>query len=230
MMKKRLIGIALVFVLLCSIPAKANAYNIVGLDNFKKALYYQSETFTDIAASDWYYANVATVYEYQLMNGTGSKTFSPNGNMTIAEAVTVAVRICSIYYSGSLPYFEEEGMYWYSVYVDLAKDFEIVTSDYPNYNVPATRAQFAEILSKSINQLDFDEINWIDDGAIPDVLMNAEYADAVYMLYRAGVLTGTDNSGTFKPNSTITRAEAAAIITRIVDPSLRKTIELAGQY
>ena len=76
----------------------------------------------------------------------------------------------------------------------------------------------------------FVQINWVINGAIPDVPMSSDYADAVYMLYRAGVLVGSDSTGKFNPDSTITRAEAAALITRIVDPSLRQSIELNGEY
>ncbi len=49
---------------------------------------------------------------------------------------------------------------------------------------------------------------------------------AVYRLYRAGVLTGSDKYGTFNPKSEILRSEAAAIISRTVEPALRKTFTL----
>lgn len=78
--------------------------------------------------------------------------------------------------------------------------------------------------------MDLQPINLVEDGAIPDVDMNADYADAVYLLYRAGVLSGSDANGTFNPDSTISRAEVATIVTRMVEPTLRKTIELSGEY
>ena len=40
------------------------------------------------------------------------------------------------------------------------------------------------------------------------VPLDAAYADAVYRLYRAGVLTGSDSLGTFGPDSSITRGAA----------------------
>ena len=64
------------------------------------------------------------------------------------------------------------------------------------------------------------------DGAIPDVPSSANYYAAVYKLYRAGVLTGNDAQGTFLPDTGITRGEAAALMTRMADTSLRKTISL----
>ena len=46
------------------------------------------------------------------------------------------------------------------------------------------------------------------------------------LLYRAGVLTGS-NGGRFKPDDTIRRSEAAAILTRMAVPSLRQKVEIS---
>lgn len=51
--------------------------------------------------------------------------------------------------------------------------------------------------------------------AFPDVPETAEYASAVEALADMGIITG-DNKGNFNPNDTINRAEAAAIICRMV--------------
>ena len=124
----------------------------------------------------------------------------------------------------------DAGSLWYEPYVSFATIEGIIVEECGDYNVPATRAEFAKILAASVDPIDLETINIVDDEAIPDVDMSADYAESVYMLYRAGVLSGSDANGTFNPDSTITRAEAAAIITRIIDPNLRKTIELVGEY
>lgn len=210
----------------------ALAYQPVGLNNFEKSLQYQANVFSDVPLSRWYYENVASVYEYGLMNGKGNNTFDPSGKLTIAETITVAVRMNYIYNFSEQFYTDDStnSTTWYDIYVDYAKEFGIINGTYSNYIAPATRAEFAQILASSIDSIDLEEINIVEDGAIPDVDMNADWAYAVYLLYRAGVLSGSDANGTFNPNSTITRAEAAAIITRIVDPCLRKSIELVGEY
>lgn len=209
----------------------ASAHTIVGLSNFERTVDYVNGTFVDIQKDDWYTENVKSAYEYGLMEGKEDAKFDPNGKISLAEVITVAVRINAIYTLGNMPAFDTySDDLWYSPYLRYAQEFSVIDDAYPNYNAAATRAQFAQILANSIDSIDLDEINLVDDGAIPDVDMNADYADAVYLLYRAGVLTGSDETGTFYPDSTITRAEAAAIITRIVDPSLRKNIELVGEY
>ncbi len=62
--------------------------------------------------------------------------------------------------------------------------------------------------------------------SIPDVPRDptrfAPYQiDAVYALYAAGVLNGVDDAGNFAPDKTLTRAEAAAMVARVLNPELR---------
>jgi len=88
----------------------------------------------------------------------------------------------------------------------------------------ATRAQMAYIFFNSIPEWEFTEINSI--SRIPDVSVSNKYFHEIKGLYNAGILTGSDSKGSFYPDNNITRAEAAAIISRVVDVSLRKTFEL----
>lgn len=209
----------------------AQAYEIVGLTNFEKWQDYSETAFVDVEPGAWYEENVSTVYEYGLMSGAGNGCFLPNNKISLAESIVIAVRIYSTYWYGYEANFDpvEDGA-WYAPYVTYALEAGIFENEYPDYTTIATRAQFARILAASIDDVDLQPINLVEDGAIPDVDMNADYADAVYLLYRAGVLSGSDANGTFNPDSTISRAEVAAIVTRMVDPTLRKTIELSGEY
>lgn len=220
----------LAFILVCScIVSNVNAYTEIGLKNFKKINTYTDTTYSDVSSSVWFFQNAKSSYEYDLITGKGNSKFAPNDCISLAETVTIAVRIHYIYSNGSSVQFDSvENTLWYEPYITYAKIKKILKQSYQDYTQPATRAEFAEILSKSIDLVDFEEIGIIADGAIPDVDMNSDYAEAVYLLYRAGILTGSDEKGTFNPKSTITRAEAATIISRIVDPTLRKTIELSN--
>ena len=49
-------------------------------------------------------------------------------------------------------------------------------------------------------------------------------------MYRAGIMIGNDGIGTFAPDSEIKRSEVAAIVTRMVDVSLRESIQLGNEY
>jgi len=52
-------------------------------------------------------------------------------------------------------------------------------------------------------------------GAFPDVPVDADYAEAISELAEMGIFTG-DDKGNFNPDSTITRAEFATIMVRML--------------
>ncbi len=176
-------------------------------------------TFSDVQASNWFYNDVKTVYEYGLMIGNSATTFSPAGNVTIAETITLAARLHSIFYTGGNNF--EDSIPWYRTYVDYALANDMIHAVYEDYGRAATRAEYAVILSSAFPDEALTKINQIPDNAIPDVSSDATYREAVYRLYRAGVLIGNDENGTFAPNSNIMRCEAAAIIARFADPDKR---------
>jgi len=199
-----------------------------GFENFTNQNIYTTGQFTDVDSSAWYATEVARAFEYGLMNGNSSNTFGVTGNVTIAEVITLASRIKNTFYTGEADFAPSD--VWYRTYVDYALENSIITSEYSNYNASATRAQFAEILSCALPSYALEEINWIEDDVIPDVKVNDTYGETVYSLYRAGIITGSDENGTFNPNSTILRTEVSAIVTRMVDESSRKSFTLVGEY
>ncbi|MEG1585214.1 MAG: S-layer homology domain-containing protein, partial [Anaerovorax sp.] len=95
---------------------------------------------------------------------------------------------------------------------------------YSDYTAKATRTNLAQIFYAAIPANQFKAINKIE--ALPDVTEKTEGAAAILSLYKAGVLTGSDEYGTFNPTTNIKRSEAAAIITRVAVPTERKLITL----
>ena len=90
----------------------------------------------------------------------------------------------------------------------------------------ATRAQYAEIFANALPGDGLYPINTVADNAVPDVKMSESYATSVYKLYRAGILTGGDVKGTFSPLTYITRAESAAIVSRMAETNNRVSFTL----
>lgn len=82
----------------------------------------------------------------------------------------------------------------------------------------------AYVFANTLPESELQPINTVD--SLPDVGENTMNRNAIFKLYRAGVLTGSDSSGTFGPSETITRAAAAAIIARMAIPSERKILKL----
>ena len=85
-----------------------------------------------------------------------------------------------------------------------------------------TRSEYVYIFSKALPAEAFAEINNIPVGYIPDVpSCNTAEEKAIYKFYRAGIVLGTDDKGTFRPNSNISRVEVATILVRMMEASFR---------
>lgn len=225
-MKKTLL-VFLILSLVCVFNPYAYATNAdgEGVSNFSRVNEYIPGQFSDVNPNDWYAENVREAYERNLVKGSSPNTFNPKGNITIAEVITIASRLHSIYYSAAQEF--PESSPWYRVYVEYAVNNEIIaSSQFSDYNRKATRSEFATIMARAFPEASLTSINSIEKGKIPDIPLTASYLDAVYLLYNAGVLTGNDKYGTFTPESNIQRSAVAAIATRMASPVLRKHFEL----
>ena len=221
---KHILSILLVLVMFLNITpiSFAAAAETKGLENFTKTNTYIDGQFSDVKSSDWFAENVASAYEYGLVKGSSATTFNPTGKLTVAETIVLACRLHNIYNGGDGNF--TQGSPWYQVYVDYAKENEIISGSYL-YDSSITRFSFVNILSNALPKETFNEINTIENSKIPDVEENS-INEPIYLFYRAGILTGSDKYGTFNPNSNIQRSEVATIVTRMADTSQRKTFQL----
>ena len=225
-MKKRLITLLLVTLLAfgVAIPALAAPVDSGSLDNFKVRNTYVSGQYRDVDSSAWYAIAVQACFEYGLMDGASGGAFQPDGPLTVAEAVKLADCLGSISRTGRPT--ASGGSPWYKVYIDDAIYRGILSSRPADVSAPVTRAQFAEMISKALPAAALPAVNQVLDNAIPDVSVSDSFGASVYMLYRAGVLTGGDEFGTFRPFDTLTRAEAAAILAQAADAGFRRSVTL----
>lgn len=198
-------------------PAKAaDGYNLVPVNE------YSTEKFKDVDESAWYAEAVKTVYRYGFMTGVGEETFNPDGKITLAETLALASRLYAIYHEDDPDF--PEGETWYEPYVKYSISNGIINKGgFNNYLKQASRVQFAEIIVAALPEEVVSEINIIEDGMIPDVKLSDKGGLAVYTLYRAGILTGTDKYGRYLPQEQITRSAVATIITNIINSDCRKS-------
>ena len=219
-MKKKIRQICAILLAVCMLGGMVYADNSEGLSNFEKTTrVYTPGQFPDVALAGWYTPYVAVVYELGLMQGNSIGAFCPGGNITLAETLALAARLHKLYYTGNADF--DQGDPWYQVYVDYVQENGIAEAVYDDYNSAAKRNEFAAILAHALPAAVLSEMNSIEDGMIPDVPAGGKNAAEIYMLYRAGILTGNDAAGTFAPDSEIRRSEVAAIVARMAKPELR---------
>lgn len=187
---------------------------------------YTDGYFSDINTGDWFYGDVVSAYEYGIAKGSADNKFLPYDLVSVSEVIAFGARIMSIYNSDGES-FVSDGE-WYEPYVSYAVKNGIIRDgdEILSYlKKPATRAQTAYVLANSLPFTELSNIN-TSINSIPDVAVSDSYYNEIIMLYRAGVLSGKDEYGTFSPTENVTRAETAAAINRIINPSSRLSITL----
>lgn len=213
---KKLLSLLLVFCLLLTLAVTAFAAD--SMDNFQKVKTYENN-FSDVPTDHWAKSSISACYEYGLMNGADATTFNMAGNLSVAEALVMAAQVHQIYQTGTTAVQPAADGPWYQSFVDYCVESGIIkASDFSDYNAKATRAQMAGIFAHALPASGFSAIGGFTP---PDVTSATPYRDEILTLYAAGILSGSDSYGTFYPDNTISRAEAAVILNRIALPTSR---------
>lgn len=175
--------------------------------------------FTDVAEDAWYHDYVYDLVYRGVVNGMTATTYEPEGKLTRAQFVKLLA--CSLAdaetlktYEGKHPFKDSEG-HWAEAYIAWAKDkgiVEGVSATEFEPEAPITREQMATIFGRyALKQ----GIELPKDAApaqsFPDADKISEYArEFVELMRLAGILNGYED-GTFRPQNTATRAEAAKL-------------------
>ncbi len=181
--------------------------------------------FYDVDSNDWFYEPVKSAWQNDLIDGVTARYFKPERSLTVAQAVKLAAALHQKQSVGFVT-LQNGGTHWYDNYVNYAVANGLIEAAYQSksaedMNKAVTRAEFVHILAKLLNAGTINTVN-----NIPDVKSGDAYADEIFAFYRAGILTGSDRLGTFHPESSLKRSEAAAILVRLYDATQRQYITL----
>ena len=179
--------------------------------------------FSDVPSNAWYAQDVAAAEKYGILQGTGNGRFSPDGNLTLAQAITMAARTYAYERGETIP--KTGGSTWYSDFLQYANDKGICAigefgAAYDNF---CNRLTMAKLFARVVPESTATQRN--DVTSLPDV-QSASENQAVFTLYQLGILTGSDKYGTFHPYQYIKRSETAAILNRVLNPDTRKSFTL----
>ena len=181
--------------------------------------------FYDVDSDDWFYESAKSAWANELIDGVTARYYMPDNTLTVAQAVKLAAALHQKQSVGFVT-LQNGGTHWYDNYVNYAVANSLIEAAYQSksaedMNKAVTRAEFVHILSKLLNAGTINTVN-----NIPDVKSSDAYADEIFAFYRAGILTGSDRLGTFHPESSLKRSEAAAILVRLYDATQRQYITL----
>lgn len=168
--------------------------------------------FSDISGH-WAEKKILNAYDKGYLSGMGDGTYAPEGALTVAEAMSLIKRIYSLddaAYDGSIAGVGADN--WFApAAAALAKagmlPQEIFTDGVLYASRSITREEFAALLTAGKEFADAAELSYADAADVSEWAVGA-----VGAAYRLGYMKG-DDKNMFNPQKTLTRAEAAAVVT-----------------
>ena len=181
----------------------------------------QRVTFSDVN-NHWAQTTIETLARYGYVDGMGDGSYAPNASVTRAQFIKMMVG----YYGMITPEYKGEyadikGDEWYVEYITLARQLGLISPEfyadgkfYPDK--PITREEAASIAAAIAKQQEAKTVegavtSFTDEGSISSWALNSVKNASSY-----GLIKGYD-TGDYKPAANITRAEAAAILFRVVE-------------
>ena len=190
-------------------------------------------TFEDVPSSDWAYPTIMKATKLGLFKGTstvdanGVGTFSPDRTMSRAEFITVCLRAANI---ASV---ETSGEHWYDGSWEAAVKYGLITEQdfggLSGMEQGMTRQEMAYVLVNTLEYNGEKATNIISPDRIPDYTsVNSFYKPYVLSAYTLGLICGQDKIGTFNPNGTLTRAQGATVLIRLLEKEARQKIDTSA--
>lgn len=181
-------------------------------------------SFTDVAPQNWYALWVDIAYNTGIMAGTGGSAFEPGREVTVAEALQMAANMDSRYKGDTFHTTAHVSTPWYTDAVNYCLASGITAAgQFDDYTRQITRRELAQVfaateLARSLPQRN-NPIRVM--ASVGDVSAIDPAAGAIHGLYTKGILTGVDETLSFRPDAAVTRAEAAALAARLARPEQR---------
>ena len=182
---------------------------------------YAAVSFKDVPKDAWYYEHVQYVANHprELMVGYAGN-FGPLDNLTVEQFIKIAVAAAG---KGVVV---PSDKYWGDVYVSIGLELGFVQpGEFTDYKRPITRAEMARIIIRSLPMITGEKDIPYNESEIRSRIADYDgipvnLREYVCKAYQLGILVG-GTDGKFNPNGNLTRASAAAVIHKMLEPSLR---------
>lgn len=193
--------------------------------------------FPDVPPTAWYIDDLQHILQdpRNIFSGYPDGTFKPDDTLTVDMFIKLIVTV--------MGHDVKNGSdYWASTYIEkaIAEGYVIPSEDYlfnvktpddpyAGYRRPINRGDMALVTGRALDKITDDE-EYRDPLAVSTMIK--DYSNIqnykkwnVVKCYDLGILTGFPD-GEFKPDNILSRAEAVAVIRRLIDPQARKKAEL----
>lgn len=177
-----------------------------------------SNKFSDVPDTHWAFSYIDTLKLSGITSGYPDGTFKPSANVKINEFIAMTVKALGYYY-------ESPADDWAKPYIDKAYNLRIIEAgQFEFYTKEINRQQMTSIVVNAVALTDYRP-STEDDEFIRNEIKDFNticdyYKQNALDSYKLGMTSGYPD-GTFRPLNFSTRAEAATLISKLIDPSLR---------
>lgn len=178
------------------------------------------DKFNDIRESDWFAKPIAKLLELDIVDGFGDGTFKPNNKIQVDQFIkmtTVALGYDDI---------EIGNDYWASPYIQKAKDLDLVKNgEFSDFKRDINRGEMARIIIRALEDEEYPKnMDEYKRGILDFDKIPKGFQNYVLKAYVKGIVAGYPD-GTFKHDRVTTRAEASAILIRMIDKDERVEVK-----
>ncbi len=202
-----------------------------------------SVVFDDLQGYDWARPAIENMAAQGVLYGIGNSKYAPAASVTVLEFASMAMRayggkdaaIELAKQQGNLESIEaSNGEFWGNSTICASQKFGLTDrfgTGKERWQKPATRSEMAYIVMTISEQMGGEQFLIKDAiknniGDYEEVLKHKDDVNYILKAYSNGILCGTNDAGDYKPAATAKRAEAAAIMNRLLDPSKRINVEV----
>jgi len=196
---------------------------LLGVFGFTAIAAEGAARFTDVPAGAWFYPYVDNLTKSGVINGVTETTFAPNKEITGAELITLVLRSADNFRPAGTAATDN----WALEYMERAYEIGLTApEEFPQnqWYLPLSRQRMAVVITRSMEMILEEEPVTDTERFIERIADWDEICGFckpyVTQAYAKGILVGTDK-GTFNPSGTTTRAEAAVVLTKLLDKSYR---------
>ena len=194
-----------------------------------------SAAFPDVPSNEWYTEYVDLCTQKGIVEGFEDGTFRPTGYLRRGEFIKMLASSAELSYKGKLPGNHWAEKYWAMLSENGVLDGVNIPCTYNALQTQTTRYEMAALIANFLTKVKGEEKADVVAASreIPDwVYIPDTYRAAVAQVYAKGIINGMKNTagaedGSFCGTRKLTRAQASAVMVRLLDETKRTPTDLS---
>lgn len=189
-------------------------------------------SFSDVPSTHWAYSYVKKATEKGVVSGMGNGKYGVDEKLSNAQFATM---ICGMFYSKDVASYQSASADWWYAYMETAYQKGILSGTTAGNRRTADKKWTASVVNAEMSRYDMAQViynvskaqSWETPSSTEMFFAMAsisdwneiptQYQNAVMTAYAKKFLSGLDSKGTFGGKSSMTRGQAAVVLSAMLD-------------